>query len=571
MQSCMHLQHLVRCCIGACVLEARDDVSVWPQHAGSFICIVASRLLGRQCHRPSSMPADGDACTHAPSRPVPLFHFTERLNATPVHPTGISARPSADAAAALEAGLLPCLTRMVTRMGAGSSGGAVWVPPDRFPGVAPCWDEAMLLGPLGQLSEFLSALGRRLRLAVEEVLAVAVGGGSLGPRAGPGSRGGGRSVGWLVAVAYDVMMLTHSCLTKLFLRVMTGDVVGARVAVGPGGEAAAAVASEGAPTAAPQMVAVRPSLAVAELLPALSRCVVVCAELGRAGAVRCGATVDGTADVMDVLLSSCSMLYGGATLDYTALLLARYMTAGLPQGGGGGGNDGGGGSGSGGGGRDCSSDGGSGGTGGGCTDTQWREFLLRDVRLMELLGAAVELYDCAATAAGAPLSGGLASPLVRTMCLAAAAFPGEFRAAFESGSPATPAATAGLAGSASAEAGAGGGGGVGRPMSTACRAVGAGGSGETRGSPLRISLQPVRSLMLSRGGAELEFLTRVFGGCDPAPETGQSLVRRYMAAFRQRVEGSTEALLQALLPPAEARGAVAAAAAAATASGSGVH
>lgn len=489
---------------------------------------------------------------------------------------------------------------MVTRMGAGSGGGAVWVPPDRFPGVARCWDEAMLLGPLGQLSGLLSALGRRLRVAVEELRVVA-GGGGRAPRGGLGARGGGRSVGWLASVVHDVMMLTHSCLWEMFLRVMMGalpagvglggsgrlgggadgeagpggagqgqtvapgpgmmgpggDTVGARAAAGPGGEAAAAVASEGVPIAAPQTVAVRPSLAVAELLPALSHCVVVCAELGRAGTVRCGATVDGTADVMEALLVR-GTVDGAFALDCAALLLARYLSAGCLQGdtgddGGGsgsvGGGSGGGGSGSndsvGGDGRDRS-DVGAGGA-------QWREFLLRDIRLMELLGAAVELNQCAATAAAVPQYAGLALPLVRTVCLAATAFPGEFHAAVDSGSAATAAAAATAAESAGSAS-----------------TVGAAGSSRPGGGPLRIPLRAVRSLLLSLGcRAELEYLTGVLGGCDPTPEMGQAMVNRYMMVFRQSGEGSAKASLRALVPPTEARGAVAAAAATATASGSG--
>ncbi len=46
-----------------------------------------------------------------------------------------------DAVAAIEAGLIPCVTRLVTRMGAGAGaeGGAVWVPPDDFPAVLRSW------------------------------------------------------------------------------------------------------------------------------------------------------------------------------------------------------------------------------------------------------------------------------------------------------------------------------------------------------------------------------------------------------------------------------------------------
>ncbi len=66
-------------------------------------------------------------------------------------PPGVPAQPSADAVAALAAGLLPCVTRQVTRMGAGSDGGLVWFRPSTFAATLPCWKQVLLFGPLGQV------------------------------------------------------------------------------------------------------------------------------------------------------------------------------------------------------------------------------------------------------------------------------------------------------------------------------------------------------------------------------------------------------------------------------------
>ncbi len=96
---------------------------------------------------------------------------------------GIPACPSADATAALEAGLLPCVTRLVTRLGASGSGSdVVWCPPDRYPtGVGACWEQVLQFGPLGQVGELVSSVVRRLRLAVEMLQrrAAAVGEGAV--------------------------------------------------------------------------------------------------------------------------------------------------------------------------------------------------------------------------------------------------------------------------------------------------------------------------------------------------------------------------------------------------------
>ncbi len=62
------------------------------------------------------------------------------------------AQPSADVAAALlAAGLLPCVTRQMTRMGAGSDGGLAWFPQTILAGTWSTLAHALLHGHLGQV------------------------------------------------------------------------------------------------------------------------------------------------------------------------------------------------------------------------------------------------------------------------------------------------------------------------------------------------------------------------------------------------------------------------------------
>ncbi len=137
-------------------------------------------------------------------------------------PAGTPLQPSADAAAALEAGLLPCVTALVTRMGAGCGGNAAWCPPELFPGVDRRWGEMMLFGPLGQVNDLVSAVGRRARLAVKELLwaVVAAGAGTAG--AGTAERLGGRDVGWLAEVSCAALCFVNGRLSDTFRGLGTG-------------------------------------------------------------------------------------------------------------------------------------------------------------------------------------------------------------------------------------------------------------------------------------------------------------------------------------------------------------
>ncbi len=131
----------------------------------------------------------------------------------PVHAVSPGDGPCADVAAALAAGLLPCMTQALGRVGAGSVGGSVWVPPDAFAGIAHTrgagtgpaagpltlgfWQQLLLFGEQDQVNGFLAALGRCVEEAVEQLCVVA------SPR---GRRKGGcGEAEWRVAVAGELL------------------------------------------------------------------------------------------------------------------------------------------------------------------------------------------------------------------------------------------------------------------------------------------------------------------------------------------------------------------------------
>ncbi len=476
--------------------------------------------------------------------------------------SGPPAGPSADTAAALEAGLLPCLTQQVTRMGAGSGGGAVWMPPLSYPAVDLPRSEVLLFGPLGQVGELLSAVGRRVRLAAGELRAVA----AREPGGTPG--GGGRSVEWLAQVAQGVMELARDLLDDLNHQVFDGvgvEPVNAQRTGGPvpateegQGEAAAAVPggtparSQGAEAA---RFAVRWSYAAAELLPAVSQAVQTCAPLclRAARVVGQGRGLGGAAkrlwDLRQELAPS-----GVAALESAILLLVAHSRA-AAQGRGGAAGPG----------PSGTSLGNGSGSGVSAGDTPGRQLLLREVRLLELLGAVLQLYHAAGVYdGGAPgvqlLSGLLYGTPVRTrlvtaLPLAAAAFPAEFRTAvgikaMGSGPPAAAAAEpARAAGS-----------------SSSC----AGGADSQRCDAPKpcIPLVVVRAVLAEVAlKDQLHVVERVVvQGWDPSPEEAWNVCwdlacrhwRSDDAAVLDRIGG----VLAAVLPPAEARAAVAAAVAA---------
>ncbi len=402
-----------------------------------------------------------------------------------VRPTHLGApRPSADASAALAAGLLPCMTRLAARIGAARDDDTVWDSRAPFAGLGPCWAEVLLHGPLGQVAELVSAGGRRLRVVVGELRGAA--------EAARGA-GGGRSVGRAADAA--VATLGHA----LYLGFCTWA----------GGLEA--------PPRPDANAALRFSWAAAELLPAVSLALLLCSKVcnGESSAVGLGrrtGAMEGSraqrraagARLFEVLWSS------GRIFFLIAPLLAKHIweaAAEMEQASGAGGGSGcsssgsgdsssGGssscstarsgngssgdssscstarsGSGSSGGssgsicGYSCGSSGGSsshggcsckcgdgggsstttssGGQGGAArsgaaadSGTPWRQLLLRKVRLMELLGAAAELHSEETVSMLFKCGDAKqewvdeSRPVVaHALALSAAAFPAEFRAA----------------------------------------------------------------------------------------------------------------------------------------------
>ncbi len=470
--------------------------------------------------------------------------------------SGFHDRPSADASAALAAGLLPCMTRLVTRLGAVGGDGAIWCPPDHFPGAHFCLAEVVVFGPLEQVGELLSALSRRLRLAVGELCAMAAG----------RCRGGNRSVDTLACAAHEALGSTTQLLHVLFSAGTQRLACSYGTSTVTDGEAAAAAAGFA------ERLGTRLSVVAAELLPALSRAVQVCAELmARQGAARHEGRGNGDGDgnqgvsVSKVVHAIGRRCYEPAStaLLYAVMLLVKLMllakqsderSAGQPSGGG---ADGG-----------C---GGGGGTGGG--DAPWRQLLLRDVRLMELLGACVELYWKAEEAGvtqgntleDVPPHVAMRHHLVFVLPLAAVSFPAEFRVAV------------GGTGAGAAVAGAGAGAGAGAAADAAGAGVQAGGSGAaggagsgagSRGLPACICLSDMRELLLGAvAGVEgcgwvLALVDDVLGGWEPTARIVEEVARVAWEVGWSEPQ-HTWRVFDALLPPEEVRAAVAAAAAAA--------
>lgn len=410
---------------------------------------------------------------------------------------------SADAAAALEAGGLPCMTRLLTRMGAGGgcgggNTGAALLPPEDFPGFQHCWREVLLHGPLGQVVELVAAAGRRRRLAAEELRRAAV----AGDRAG---RRGGRSVAFLGKVAHWMSTFTSDRLLQAlllrFISVRLGEVGG-----GTGGNV-----QDGAAAAALLV-----SYAAVELLPVLCRSVRVCIEgVGKGEGPRRRGGAAGAAEALGSLASD-SVTCAVVALDYALLLLARYCLEAAEaerQGGQ----------------ADCAggsagmAEGRGNGASGCCAP--WRQLLLRDVQLMELLGVGLALLASGDVGNWVVRRNGrmvfaadvLSDNLACTLHLAAAAFPAEFRAA---------------AGGADAAA-SGGFGGAASGSGLAC-----------------ISVEDANVQLGT--GHDNSVLARVVRGWDPTPGKVWQLAREQWCGRGMR-RGQLEARLRLLMPPAEAR------------------
>ncbi len=420
-------------------------------------------------------------------------------------------------------------------------------------------DHVLQFGPLGQVGELASALGRRLRGAVEELrAAVALEG------AGAGRRGGERTL-WLADVARQAMLYTDACLSVLFLRWLNVHAGGAAAgSAGPGTSPLTQRPGSSAPAAAEAaQFPVRSSFALAELLPALSVGVRLCGELvasvaggegwarerGGGGAGDTAAERRHFMGFMEVLGCGCSA--AASALDCATTLLAtlcREAAAG-PLGGRAGGSAAPGAAGSSGGGGSPS-----------CGDAAWRQLLLRDVQLMELLGAGVALHGELSRAAAAgllpsnlnhrPDLSSLCTRLSSILPLAALTSPAEFRAAVDGG--------AGPAGAEAAEAGRGAG-----PSPRPCMPLAA--------------VQAVLELEAAHGvigpgqaGDEgLKVVARVLGGWDPAAGEAWDLARGCCMLYGLDLAEVVE-VVRGMPQPEEARAEVAAAAAAAAgASGPG--
>ncbi len=416
-------------------------------------------------------------------------------------PTGVPAQLSADTAAALDAGLLPCMTRQVTRMGADRNfGGAAWCPPDWFPGADSCLTQLVMYGPLGQVGELLSALARRLRLALGELQAVVA-----------GRRRGGKSNGCIAELAHTAQQCTSGVVHNLCV----GAEHVLQACSNPGGEDAGRVAT----------VAERLSVVAAELLPVLSHGVRVCTEVAgrRYGRARGGehreevwggdGDEDGSVAAALRVVYDCGPECAWSTLDMALMLLAKHCELGE-------------------------------------RDTPWRQLLLREVRLMELLGACVEVHaqgEGSADAQGSSGSGRqwwdrFKDGLARALPLAAAAFPAEFRAAV--GGAGADAAAAVAAGPSSS-AGTGGG-------NAPCISL----------PDMRAALQEVPPDLWPI--EPLRVVTRTLEGEELEGKHVSDLSWMYCLSGRgsQSTVEATAWLLSAMLPPSEARNAVVAAVAA---------
>ncbi len=500
-----------------------------------------------------------------------------------MRPTHVGApQPSADAAAALAAGVLPCMTRLMTRLGAGRDDGTVWSAQLPFTGQGPCWAEVLLHGPLGQVAELVSAVGRRLRVVVEELRRAEAEGGHVAGRAVE------RAADAAVATMAYALYLVH-CIVLEGLQ---------------------------APPRPDANAALRFSWAAAELLPAVSHALLLCSKVcnGEGSAVGLERRTAAAEDSRPQLQTAGARLFevlwsSGGILLFTVPLLARHSRAAaadMEQASGGDGGKGGGGDGSrcGDGGDGGASSGGSGsrsgssdsistsngGQGGGACgraaadhDTPWRQLLLRDVRLMEVLGAAAELHSEETVAVVAELGDDMVNwlgqpraKLAHVLPLAAAAFPAEFRAAVGGGGAdgaagagtgtgtgagtgegsrvAVGGAEAGATMSAKADAGAGLGTGIARGPSGAGRSAGGSSTARPCISPAAVH----EALGTGAFGAQLGVVDRVLGGWDPTPGEVWDLVCSCCNQCCGLRREQLESLMPLLQTPAEARAAAAA-------------
>ncbi len=453
--------------------------------------------------------------------------------------------PSADAAAALAAGLLPCAARQVERMAAASRGG-LWCPPGIFPGVDSVWQDVLRFGSAGQVAGLVSALGRGLRAAVGRMQLTAM-------------AAGGEGRGLLKAQVQEVTRLATVCTSELLVPLSSIASAGQVENSGPTAGEEAAGAGATADSAAVRAagcgpIALRLSFVAGELLPAVSLGVRACAELARGPGQGQGAA-DGAGARAMLSPVDCSHM-AHAAVECTVALMARLCLAAAEaqSGTGGAGAEA-----TGAGAATSSSTGGPLGDGAGVEGAEagpvapWRQLLLWDIGLMELLGAAAAVHRMAAVAVAA--SGQLASAagpgpvlpflrrsLANALPLAAAAFPAEFRAAYDGCRAAAKGAEAPVCGAGEGAA--------------AAPTGAAGGPGA--GARLCIAQADVAVLMAAWAseGGQLQVLDRVCDGWHPSPEEAWTLACRCW--WGEPAGPEQEAALRLLLPPAEACAAMAA-------------
>ncbi len=347
--------------------------------------------------------------------------------------------------------------------------------------------------------------------------------------------------------------------------------------------------------------------AAAELLPAVSHVLLLCSVCNGEGAWGAGLRRPRTARRGEVQPAGAALSHilwlSGGILSFTVPLLAKHSLAAAANveqysvddgsgGSGGGGNRSCGGSSiNGGSSCGCGSDGGGTCGGGAAADpgTPWRQLLLHEMQLTELLGAAGQtlaaVYGC-----GNAEQEWVDEPrakLAHVLSLSAAAFPAEFRVAaggVGAGAGAGLRAAVGRAGGgagAVAVAGPGEGSraadGAGEEAEAGARmASGAdaragvepgvarepgGIEGDTAGSSTArpcISLAAVHeALRGSAHGEQLGVVDRVLGGWDPTPGEVWDLVCSCCHDSCGLRREQLEALMPLMLPPAEARAAMA--------------
>ncbi len=364
-------------------------------------------------------------------------------------------------------------------------------------------------------------MGRRVRRALIELRAVAAAGERHG--SGGGGGGGGRSVEWLAEVAQEGLLFAQARSSELNNQLFHRKALDS-VAT-QGGNGGSAAAAPGSAPASPQgseagRFAVRWSYAAAELLPAMSLGVEVCAELHREAARAGGEGRAGGQKSLAVGLAKLHTLLHctSVVLANTALLLSAHSlaAAGAGQAAGGGPSS--------------------------TVDTPWRQLLLRDMRLMQLLGAevalcaAVEVQDTHVWKDGTPQPMVvLREALSVALPLAAAAFPAEFRAAVDWTGTGTGAVAAGVRGAAGS-------------FPAPC-----------------IPLPAVQSVLGDEVVKDqLALVTCVLGGLDPPPRQLWGVACDLWSRYGAKL-GRLEGMVGLLLPPEQARAAMAAAAAAAAA------